>query len=199
MQSIKRGNEALGIANIAVEISPNTFEPRFHRGMVFQEFRQFTSSAVDFRVAFALRPSDEQIVFDVVNADAMRAYWKNYRADKYRLRDHLESGVLERTGSGFPTTVMFMSQVFFQGPSMMQRIAMRLAAEFESIAKRSEVRYKGHKMKPGAINGKMRLGYTAADFHDHPLSYAIHGIVERHDRSRFDVVGNSPSNNSSQS
>jgi len=103
------GDEALGIANQAVAIAPNSFEPRFHRGMVFQEFRQFTRSAEDFRVAYALRPSDEQIVFDVVNADAMRAYWRHYRRDKYLLTRHLESGLLERENQGFPTTVMYLA------------------------------------------------------------------------------------------
>jgi predicted O-linked N-acetylglucosamine transferase (SPINDLY family) len=36
---------------------------------------------------------------------------------------------------------------------------------------------------------KVRLGYLSADFRDHPVAYAMAEIVERHDRTRFDVIG----------
>jgi predicted O-linked N-acetylglucosamine transferase (SPINDLY family) len=36
---------------------------------------------------------------------------------------------------------------------------------------------------------KIRLGYLSADFCDHPVAYAIAETIERHDRTRFDVLG----------
>jgi predicted O-linked N-acetylglucosamine transferase (SPINDLY family) len=37
--------------------------------------------------------------------------------------------------------------------------------------------------------GKIRLGYLSADFRDHPVAYAIAETIERHDRTRFEVLG----------
>lgn len=36
---------------------------------------------------------------------------------------------------------------------------------------------------------KIRLGYLSADFRDHPVAWAIAGIIDRHDRARFEVLG----------
>jgi len=71
---------------------------------------------------------------------------------------------------------------------MMKRIGIRLSAEFAKLAHRAGVD-KVAAIPPGRVDGKLRLGYTCADFHDHPLSYAIQGIVAKHERSRFEVIG----------
>jgi predicted O-linked N-acetylglucosamine transferase (SPINDLY family) len=36
---------------------------------------------------------------------------------------------------------------------------------------------------------KIRLGYLSADFRDHPVAYALAETIERHDRTRFEVLG----------
>ena len=36
---------------------------------------------------------------------------------------------------------------------------------------------------------KIRLGYLSADFRDHPVAWAIAEIMERHDRTQFEVLG----------
>ncbi len=36
---------------------------------------------------------------------------------------------------------------------------------------------------------KIRLGYLSADFRNHPVAYAMAETIERHDRTRFEVLG----------
>jgi predicted O-linked N-acetylglucosamine transferase (SPINDLY family) len=36
---------------------------------------------------------------------------------------------------------------------------------------------------------KIRLAYVSADFRNHPVTYLIAGLLEQHDRSRFEVFG----------
>ncbi len=38
-------------------------------------------------------------------------------------------------------------------------------------------------------NRRIRLAYVSADFRDHPVAYLIAGLLEQHDRSRFEVFG----------
>ena len=40
-----------------------------------------------------------------------------------------------------------------------------------------------------ATQNKLRIGYLSADYHEHPVSYLVAEVIERHDRSRFDVFG----------
>ncbi|MEO8143706.1 MAG: hypothetical protein ABI654_05780 [Betaproteobacteria bacterium] len=35
----------------------------------------------------------------------------------------------------------------------------------------------------------LRIGYLSADYHDHPTSFLVAQIIERHDRERFEVFG----------
>jgi len=39
-----------------------------------------------------------------------------------------------------------------------------------------------------STTGRIRLGYLSADFRDHPVAWAIAEIIERHDRTHFDVL-----------
>ncbi len=36
---------------------------------------------------------------------------------------------------------------------------------------------------------RIRVAYLSADFHDHPVAHLIAGVLERHDRSRFETIG----------
>src|SRR3974390_380670 len=40
-----------------------------------------------------------------------------------------------------------------------------------------------------AVKGRIRLGYLSADFRDPPVAWAITEIIERHDRTQFEVLG----------
>ena len=37
--------------------------------------------------------------------------------------------------------------------------------------------------------GRLRIGYLSADFHSHATAFLAAGLFERHDRSRFEIVG----------
>src|SRR5262249_7335711 len=36
---------------------------------------------------------------------------------------------------------------------------------------------------------RIRLGYLSANFHAHPVAHLIAGLIEHHDRRRFEVIG----------
>lgn len=40
-----------------------------------------------------------------------------------------------------------------------------------------------------AAQNRLRIGYLSADYHEHPVSYLVAEVIERHDRSRFEVFG----------
>jgi protein O-GlcNAc transferase len=42
---------------------------------------------------------------------------------------------------------------------------------------------------PHYDHDRIPLAYLSADFHDHATAYLLAGLIERHDRSRFEVIG----------
>jgi predicted O-linked N-acetylglucosamine transferase (SPINDLY family) len=43
--------------------------------------------------------------------------------------------------------------------------------------------------RPTPVDGKLRIAYLGPDFRTHPLANLLTGVIEEHDRSRFEVFG----------
>src|SRR5262249_16079040 len=43
--------------------------------------------------------------------------------------------------------------------------------------------------RPSPQSERIRLGYLSANFHAHPVAHLIAGLIEQHDRRRFEVIG----------
>ena len=43
--------------------------------------------------------------------------------------------------------------------------------------------------RPAPVDGKLRIAYLGPDFRTHPLANLLTGVIEGHDRSRFEVLG----------
>ena len=43
--------------------------------------------------------------------------------------------------------------------------------------------------RPAPVDGKLRIAYLGPDFRTHPLANLLTGVIEEHDRSRFEVLG----------
>ena len=43
--------------------------------------------------------------------------------------------------------------------------------------------------QPALVDGKLRIAYLGPDFHAHPLANLLTEVIERHDRTRFEVLG----------
>ena len=72
-------------------------------------------------------------------------------------------------------------------PSALQReIAVRNARAVESRARVIPAPAAAPRL---ARRERLRIGYVSADFRDHPVGQLVAGLLERHDRSRFEIFG----------
>ncbi len=46
-----------------------------------------------------------------------------------------------------------------------------------------------HGQVHGEAHDRIRLAYVSADFHEHATAYLLAGLIEHHDRSRFETIG----------
>src|SRR5262249_27020203 len=58
-------------------------------------------------------------------------------------------------------------------------------------AKNHEEKISSRARAPGAVvkHGKIRIAYVSTDFRQHPVSCLIAGLIELHDRTRFEIIG----------
>ena len=84
---------------------------------------------------------------------------------------------------GKPVIVPFAFLALSQNAEAQRACAMALVAEHHPASP--------HPLWTGEVyrHDKIRVAYVSADFHDHALAYLIAGLLEQHDRERFEITG----------
>jgi predicted O-linked N-acetylglucosamine transferase (SPINDLY family) len=171
---LKRYDEAFAAYDKALALKPDLAEAWVGRGNVFNELKRYDEAFVAYDKALALKP-------DLTYAEGARLHskmqlcdWSNFDAESA----HLISSV--RSGTQAPPFSLLA--ICSSLEDQLQNATLYTAKEchlFEKLIWQGE-RYD---------HDKIRVAYLSADFCEHPVSFLMTGVFERHDRSRFDVTG----------
>ena len=71
-------------------------------------------------------------------------------------------------------------------PALQRAIAVRNARAVESRTRPLPAPARAPRPAAGQ---RLRIGYVSADFRDHPVGQLVAGLLERHDRGRFEIFG----------
>jgi len=171
---LKRYDEAFAAYDKALALKPDLAEAWLGRGNVFNELKRYDEAFAAYDKALALKP-------DLTYAEGARLHskmqlcdWSNFDAESA----HLISSV--RSGTQAPPFSLLA--ICSSLEDQLQNATLYTAKEchlFEKLIWQGE-RYD---------HDKIRVAYLSADFCEHPVSFLMTGVFERHDRSRFDVTG----------
>ena len=171
---LKRYDEAFAAYDKALALKPDLAEAWVGRGNVFNELKRYDEAFAAYDKALALKP-------DLTYAEGARLHskmqlcdWSNFDAESA----HLISSV--RSGTQAPPFSLLA--ICSSLEDQLQNATLYTAKEchlFEKLIWQGE-RYD---------HDKIRVAYLSADFCEHPVSFLMTGVFERHDKSRFDVTG----------
>jgi protein O-GlcNAc transferase len=65
----------------------------------------------------------------------------------------------------------------------------QLAAARKWVAQEIKIAFPVAASRPPRVDGRLRIAYLGPDFRMHPLANLLSGVIEAHDRSRFEVFG----------
>ena len=179
-----RGEEAVGHFRRAIELDPDNGETRANLGEA---------------LTLAGAPEDAVAALD----EALRRDASNSHAHAALLRPLLELCAwpeLEREvrllvkawerdpGGGWLRYFRPLTALQLPLPPALQReIAVRNA---RAVTSRARAIPRLAAATPRLARGeRLRVGYVSADFRDHPVGQLVAGLLERHDRSRFEIFG----------
>jgi protein O-GlcNAc transferase len=174
-KELRQWDAALASFDRAIEVAPDHAEAYSNRGALFGELRRHDEAAANFNQAIAIKP-------DLNGAHSMRLHsrmhscdWGTYEAELAELQARIEKD----QGAESP----FCLTALFDSASLLKKAA-------ESWVRREFPVNTALGTLPGR-NGheRVRVGYFSADYREHPVSQLLAGVIERHDRSRFEVVG----------
>lgn len=169
----RRFEEALACYDRSLEINPDYVEAHHNRGSLLIHFRRLPEAFEAFERALALKPDADGLIGDYLHFLRQVAKWDGFGA---RFAEHID--VIEANpNASSPFSVLSL----VDRPELHRKVAESYAAARNPL---------GHQLPPiGRYDrhDKIRIGYFSSDFGNHPVTHLLAGVLERHDRSRFEI------------
>jgi predicted O-linked N-acetylglucosamine transferase (SPINDLY family) len=165
---------ALASFDVAILKKPDYAEAYSNRGKLLQSLRQYAPALESFDRALRLRPDTEYLRGIRLHAKRVLCDWEGAESERRDLEARIERG--ERVADPFVMLAL-------SGSPGAQKKAAEIFVE-DRWPPRA-----GVAMVRRTRREKIRVGYFSADFRNHAISYAMAELLERHDRSRFEITG----------
>ncbi len=172
-RALQKFAPALADYATALALDARCKEALFNRGAVLDDLKDFQGAAASFGAVLALQP-------DYPYAAALRLHAQRQICDwEYAAERAAEIGSL--LAAGGKAVMPFQSLALMDSPAAQ----LRAAEHWNSERSLQTPLWDGELYR----HARLRVAYLSADFHDHPVANLMAGVLEAHDKSRFETVG----------
>jgi len=209
LQALRRMNEAIQNLDLAIELQPDFADAYNNRGVAFIGAKRYAEALKDFDYTLRLIPNQADAYVNRGNAlrglknfeEALTSYRKALDLDpdfnylfgtwlhlKMKIcdwsdfelnREKLRIGILESKKISIPFAVL----------SLIDDSSLHLKAARIYHQKNQQNKIYPLPVLNNQESRKIRIGYYSADFRDHATSYLIAGLIESHDKNKFEIYG----------
>jgi predicted O-linked N-acetylglucosamine transferase (SPINDLY family) len=172
--SLKRHDEALAAFGRALEANPKFAHAQHNRGLILAELKRLDEALEAYDAAYLIDPNHKYNFEARAHAALHLCDWaRTARTEAQLAPEVMKGGVVH--------------PFILCGYTGDKALLLRGAKNFirDRIAFPPAPLWQG---KPYA-HEKIRIAYLSADFHKHATAYLVAGLMESHDRSRFEVLG----------
>jgi protein O-GlcNAc transferase len=175
LQEQGRTEEAVEHYERALMLNSGLAEVHQNLGSALAQSGRTVDAIAALRRALALKPDYPEALIQVAHLNGELCDWHHREAETSQVLD------LMRRHTGLVPPFNLQAQQSTPAEQLLcgQQWSKRIA----------QGRSSGFTHDRSCPPGKIRLGYLSADFRDHPVAYAIAETIERHDRTRFEVLG----------
>ncbi len=170
-----RPADAIISCQCAMTIKPNHAEAHYNLGLALERLNRQDEATGALRRALAIKPDYKEALSVLVKLRQQACDWDGLEADIYRTLD-----LAGCSAQPIPPLMIL---------ALKDSAALHLAGARRWAEKNFACVERRFAHKRPVEERRMRLGYLAADFHAHPVAYQMTELIERHDRSRFEVIG----------
>ncbi len=170
----KKGKNSLAIENFtkSIKMSPNTSGAYFNRGQCFFKDKMFKSALEDFNYSFKLNPKRDFLKGYIILSKLCICEWDELDSLIIDLKKDLEFNKLSAT----PWSTISM----FDDIELQQKAAQMFSNKIASL---------NFDFKISKSKKKLKIGYFSSDFYFHPVSQQIVGVLENHNKKKFELYG----------
>ncbi len=174
LKELNRLNEALASHDQAIAIKPDSSEAHYNRGIVLNDMKRYGDAIAAYGRALEIKPSYAFLY-------GLRLYTKLNICDWHDL-DREIAELLERIARGEAASPPFSLLNLIGAPEPLQKTAeIWTKTEFPRASILGPIPARPLAKKP-------RIGYFSMDFHNHPVSQLLAGVIEAGDRTKFETI-----------
>ncbi len=180
LQALGRHEEALESFKPVLKLRPFDARAFYNAGIMLLMLNRFEEAQQALARALEIDPNHGDALGCLASASLRACDWGSLAA----LLPRLFAAIRSETVVVPPLTLLAVSD----DPDLQKR-----CAELSTRRGLADAALAGAGPAPMAEQAyghdKVRIGYLSSDFRDHPVAAQVVGLLERHDRSRFEVVG----------
>jgi protein O-GlcNAc transferase len=159
----------------ALRLKPGNAVAFTNLGNALSYQEKLSEAMVCFERAAALNPNDNEAAANWFLTKLKVCDWSNYREHEARVRN----GIRPQATPGAAFRLLGCSISAAEHLAFARRVAAGIAVpKSETLS-----------APPPSPRERLRLGYLSANFGAHPVAHLLAGVIEHHDRRRFEVLG----------
>jgi predicted O-linked N-acetylglucosamine transferase (SPINDLY family) len=175
LKALHRTAEAKESYDRALALKPDCIDALVNRATILSEAKQYEDAAADCERALTLDP----------NLDYMRGFllYFRLRSCDWRLYDEQRNAIAKGLSEGKRMIQPLMNLAVSESPAEQLQCA-KIWAESECAVSSPRL-WQGDRYN----HERICVAYLSEDFRVHPVAQLIAGVLERHDRRRFEIIG----------
>ena len=166
--------EAVDSFRRAIALSPRHLPALINRGTALAMLNRNAPAVADFRRVLEIEPDNATARGGLLSVLLPLCDWSALDA----LKPRLEADAREGRAGASP----FQMTLLCDDPKLLHDCAVPFLKKLVPLPPQPRPA-----LRP--TDGRIRLVYASADFQTHATAYLIADLIERHDRTRFDVIG----------
>jgi predicted O-linked N-acetylglucosamine transferase (SPINDLY family) len=173
LSEFKRFEDAVSSFGKALDLRPDSAESWHNRGTAQVELKNYQEAVLDYEKAVALRPELPYARGNLLLARLQCCDWRDFAQERTAIAAGLRAGS--------PTIVPFGNLMISDSPANQFQCA-KLWMERHGVAAHSLWRGERYDHK------RIRVAYISGDLRVHPVAILMAGVLEQHDRERFEAM-----------
>lgn len=176
--------EAIKCFTAAIKLKPDLAHAYCNLASAFRDAGRFQDAITCYEKTLELNPDYSLAFVNLCYARASICQWETREEDVQRLLALVEEEVEKE--NCLPAMQPYFALVFQMSLEVVQELARKYAEHVRHSVSLMAVRTV-HAFKPKKAHERLRIGYVASKFGNHPITQAMASVFCLHDRLRFEV------------
>ena len=175
LHALNLNEAAVESCDQALALLPNCPQAQINRGASLFRLKEYPAALESTEEGLRLDPDFENLLGLRLHLETLLCDWKKFDAHLQEMHDKVAQGV--------KAVAPFIAAVMSDSAAEQRRVSeIYLRDRFNGSVPLPP-------LAPRAKRDRIRIGYFSADYHDHATCHLIAELFEKHDRSKFELIG----------